>query len=407
MVDFRPFRGWRPPPAIAEKVAAVPYDVVDTAEARELARGRPMSLLHVTRPEIDLPEGTPIHADEVYAQGKRAWDALLAKGGLVHDGATSYYVYAQRMGDHRQVGIVGLASADEYWADKIKKHEHTRPDKEDDRKRHVETIGAHVGPVFLTYRAQAAIDRVVRGIVDWKPETEFVAHDGVQHMVWPVTDIGDVAAIQKAFAEVPALYIADGHHRAAAAARIAKEAPEGSPARSFLAVAFPDDQLQILPYYRVVADLAGLTTEAFLQRVGARFDVEPAAKAVEPRSARTFGMRLGERWYKLRWRDVAALEKVDPVGRLDVSLLQDHVLGPVLGIADPRRDKRIDFVGGIRGPGELEKRVGAGAAVAFTLYPTSLDELMEIADAGQVMPPKSTWFEPKLRSGLIVNRFVE
>lgn len=405
MVDFRPFRAWRPPPALAEKVAAVPYDVVDTTEARRLAEGCPLSVLHVTRPEIDLPEGASPYDERAYGQARAAFETLVAKGALVPDAEPGYFVYAQRMGNHLQIGIVGLASADDYDADRIKKHEHTRPEKEDDRTRHLEAVGAHLGPVFLTYRARAAIDRRVRGIVDGRPEVDFIAEDGVRHMVWPVRGAGDVEALGEAFAAVPALYIADGHHRAAAAARVARQAPEGSPARHFLAVAFPDDQLQILAYNRVVADLGGLSPAAFRERLGALFEIEEAEKPVAPARPHTFGLFLDGRWHRLRWR--GKVDERDPVARLDVSLLQDHVLGPLLGIDDPRRDPRLDFVGGIRGLAELERRVREGAAAAFSLHPTRLDDLMDIADAGRVMPPKSTWFEPKLRSGLVVNRFRE
>lgn len=407
MVDFRAFRGLRPAAGRAAEVAAVPYDVVNTPEARALIEGNPHSLLRVTRPDAELPDDVPIHDDRVYARAAENFARLLSDGLLVEDDAPALYVYALTQGDHRQVGLMGLASAADYWADRIKKHEHTRQAKEEDRLRHIQTVRAHLGPVFTTYRATPEIDtKVAWQTEEAQPEVDFVAPDGVRHQIWPIRDKAQLSVLQALFAEkVPALYIADGHHRAAAAARVGRDAPAGSPAGHFLAVAFPHDQLRILPYNRVVRDLHGHTPTRLLDALRATFEVEPLAARAAPPAPHCFTMFLDERWFLLKPQFAHPPPAGDPVARLDVSLLQDRVLDPILGIADPRTDERIDFVGGIRGLEELERRVRADAKVAFAMYPTSLDELMEIADAGRVMPPKSTWFEPKLRSGLVISRF--
>ncbi len=408
MARIEPFRAWRPRPDLAERVASPPYDVINTEEARELAGGNPLSFLHVVKPEIDLPPGTDPYAPEVYEKGAENLRRLIADGVLIREGRPALYLYRQRMGGHVQTGVVAGASVDEYEADLIKKHEHTRRAKEDDRTRHVEALNANTGPVFLTYRARPEIDALVAELTAGEPVYGFTAPDGVVHTLWVVDDPADRDRLREAFAGVPVLYVADGHHRSAAAVRVRAKRREANPAHTgeepynfFLSVIFPHDQMMIMDYNRVVRDLAGMDEAAFLDRVRERFDVE-AASEPKPREPRTFGMYLGGRWYRLRAKD-GTYPADDPVRSLDVAILQDNLLAPVLGIGDPRSDERIDFVGGIRGTAELERLVDSGRwAVAFAMHPTSIDQLFAVADAGKVMPPKSTWFEPKLRSGLIV-----
>jgi uncharacterized protein (DUF1015 family) len=406
MTLLDPFRALRPPSELAPRLAVPPYDVVSSAEARVLARGNPQSFFRISRPEVDLPLEVDEHAPEVYARGADNLRLFERERWLVGDAAPCFRLYRQKMGDHVQTGVVAGASLDAYRDGRIKRHELTRADKEDDRTHHIDALSANDEPVFLTYRAQPAIDTHVEALTGQAPEVDFVSEDGVRHTVWRVEG-GAVAALASVLAPIRSLYIADGHHRSAAAARVQElrrrrnAAPGGHD--WFMAVVFPHDQMQILPYHRVVRDLAGLSSEAFLARVGERFEVGPALRA-EPEGRHAFGMYLEGRWYRLRARPGSWQET--PTGGLDVTILQENLLRPVLGIEDPRRDARIGFVGGIRGTGELAARVQRGEdGVAFALWPTSLDELMSISDAGQVMPPKSTWFEPKLRSGLFVHRF--
>jgi len=402
---IKPFAALRPVPEKAAVLASVPYDVVDTAEARVLAAGNPDSFLHVSRPEIDLPDSVDIHDDAVYAQGVRAFKDLQARGVLRRESDERFYVYRQVMGAHSQTGVVACCHIDDYANDIIRKHEKTRKDKEDDRTRHCLELNANSGPVFLTYRAAAELDARVARVQEAAPLYDFTAADGVRHTVWRVEDASSDGWVE-AFRRVPLAYVADGHHRAAAAFRSGRQRGAANPAHTgreeynwFLAVLFPANQLRILPYNRCVADLNGLTPSAFLEKVKGIFSVEPASGA-EPAGPREVRMFLGDAWYKLTWPEFEA----DPVGRLDVSVLQDRLLAPVLGIDDPRTNTRISFVGGIRGTGELTKRVGSGRdAVAFSMFPVTVEQMMDIADAGQIMPPKSTWFEPKLRSGLLVH----
>jgi uncharacterized protein (DUF1015 family) len=407
MSHLKPFRAYRPRPEQARDIASFPYDVISSDEARKLAAGNPLSFLHVCKPEIDLDPSVSLYDDRVYAKGRENLYRFIETGALVRDPVPCLYVYQQRMGDHVQAGIVGACSVKEYEQNLIKKHEHTRKDKEDDRTRHVTECNAQGEPVFLTYRAVKDIDATVDRVRARKPVYDFVAADGIGHALWVADAPEEAAGLTRLFAGVPALYVADGHHRTAAAVRHGQmmrkrnPSPRGDePYETFMAVVFPHDQLQILDYNRVVKDLNGLGEEAFLARVRERFDVGPAA-AAKPDAARSFGMFLGGRWHRLRAKP-GTYPADDPVRGLDISILQDNLLAPVLGIVDQRTDKRIDFIGGIRGMGELEKRCREGWAVAFALYPTSLDQLMAVADAGKVMPPKSTWFEPKLRSGLTV-----
>lgn len=407
MVDFRGCVALRPAPGKAAAVASVPYDVVNTEEARALAAGNPDSLLHATRPEIDLPEGTDPHSSPVYAQAAAAFQALQDRGVLVRAEGRALYAYALTFEGHTQLGLMGTASQADYWADRIKKHEHTRPAKEDDRMRHIQAVRAHLGPVFLAYRAQAHIDARMAALTAGPAEVDFVAVDGVRHRIWPIADATALAALEADFAALDALYIADGHHRAAAASRVGRDAPEGAAhddQRRFLAVAFPHDQLRILPYNRVVADLNGHAPAGLMAALAVDFEVAPLPGPEAPSAPLTFTMFVDGGWHRLTLRPERAPDAADPMARLDVSVLQDRVLGPLLGIADPRRDERIDFVGGIRGVPVLATRAGA-AGVAFALFPTGMADLMAIADAGEVMPPKSTWFEPKLRSGLVISTF--
>jgi len=405
-MQTKPLAAWVPGPGRAAAVAAVPYDVVDTAEARALAAGNPDSLLHVSRPEIDLPDTVAIQDDRVYEQGLRAFRAFQARGVLVREARPCYYVYRQIMGAHSQTGVVACCQVGDYERDIIRKHEKTRQDKEDDRTRHTLTLNANTGPVFLTYRDRAAIDARVADAARRPPMTDFTAADGVRHTVWRIEE--ELPAWTGLFRDVPLAYIADGHHRAASAWRAAQQRRAENPAHTgteeynwFLAVLFPASQLRILPYNRCVADLNGLDAAAFLKRVAEVFEVTRGGSDV-PDGPRQAQMYLSGAWHTLAWPAFDA----GPVDRLDVSVLQTRLLAPILGIADPRTSPRISFVGGIRGTGELIRRVDSGRdAVAFSLAPVTVREMMDIADAGQIMPPKSTWFEPKLRSGLVIHTY--
>ena len=402
---IRAFQGLVPAPAHAPEVACVPYDVVDAAEAAVLAAGKPRSLLHVDRAEIDLPAGTNPYADAVYARAKENFQELQRDGALVRESGPCLYLYQQQMGAHRQRGLVAVCHVEDYDAEIIKKHEKTRRDKEDDRTRLVDTLSANTGPIFLTYRDTAALNALVARKVAEAPQQDFTAPDGIRHTVWRIA--GGAEWVQ-AFGEVPVSYIADGHHRAASAARVARLRRERNPKHTgaedynwFLSVLFPASELKILPYNRIVLDLHRLPPADFLAKVEATFGLEEDA-APSPTAVGRVSMYLGKKWYGLR---CPADPKADPVARLDVSVLQDKLLAPVLGIEDVRTSKRIDFVGGIRGTAELVKRVDARGGVAFSMFPVTIGQLMDIADAGQIMPPKSTWFEPKLRSGLFIHTF--
>jgi uncharacterized protein (DUF1015 family) len=401
---IRPFRALRPPTDKAKEVASVPYDVVNTEEARAMAAGNPLSFLHVSRPEIDLPEGTDIYSDAVYAKAAENFRRLIDEGTLEEEDAPSLYLYRLIMGEHEQIGLVACCSVDEYDRDIIRKHERTRRDKEDDRTRHILTLRAQTGPVFLTYRPSRDVDTMVMETTMADALFNFTAEDGVEHTVWRVPD--PVRFVQ-AFREVPFLYIADGHHRAASASRARAELKAKNPEHDgdeeynfFLTVLFPADQLQILPYNRIVKDLNGLSEEDFLARIRERFNVTENVQA-RPASPGNWSMYLNGRWHGLTLKGAPPDEAI---AALDVSVLQDNLLDPVLGIKDVRTDKRIDFVGGIRGTEELEKLVGSGrAAVAFSMYPTTIEDLLRVSDAGGIMPPKSTWFEPKLRDALLIH----
>jgi len=401
MALVRPFRALRPRPDLAAEMAAVPYDVVNVEEARALAQGRPNSLLHVSRAEIDLPGGVSPYADEVYT---RAWETFEAfrSSALIQDRAPRLYVYRLRMGDHEQTGLAGVFSLDEYKRDVIVKHERTRKEKEDDRTRHITELRAQTGPVLLTFRETAAMTAAAEAVTAHAPLYDFVADDGVGHAIWAATD-QQATALQAALSDVPLLYIADGHHRAASAAR-AQDALDAGPddeAAFLLAVAFPDTQMRILPYHRVLKDLHGHTPEALLTVLSQQFPM--SAGAPSPSRKGQCGVFIAGKWYTLTLGDDTT-DAADPISTLDVSRLQERVLAPVLGIVDPRTDTRIDFVGGIRGTGELQRLVNEKkAAIAFSMHPVTLGELMAIADAGAIMPPKSTWFEPKLRDGLLIH----
>jgi uncharacterized protein (DUF1015 family) len=406
MSTIRAFRAERPPKDKAAEVSAVPYDVVNTTEARLLAASNPLSFLHVSRPEIDLPDGTDIYADAVYAKGKENYDQLRRAAPLEVEATPSLYVYAQRMDDHEQTGLAACCSIDEYDADIIRKHERTRKDKEDDRTRHMITLGAQTGPVFLTYRGRDQINAIIERARQSDPVSDFTASDGVSHTIWRVADEGAQQLVEE-FKQVPLLYIADGHHRAASASRARAALREQNPNHSgdeeynyFLTVLFPADRLRILPYNRVVKDLNGMTASEFINRLTEAFTV---ADAETPSPARKGDIQiyLEGRWHRLTIPP-DSIDVANPIASLDVSVLQERVLDPLLGIKDVRTDKRIDFVGGIRGTAALEQAVNEGrAAAAFSLYPVTVDELMAIADANEIMPPKSTWFEPKLRDGLL------
>ncbi len=412
MVTVRPFRALRPKKELAEKVAAPPYDVLSSDEAREMAKNNPFSFLHVNKPEIDLPPDISPYDPAVYRKGAENLQRLIQEGVFQQDERPHFYVYKQIMGRHEQIGLVACASVEEYEKDVIKKHELTRPDKEDDRVNHILHLNAQVGPVFLTYKAKDEINQLIQQAMAKDPEYDFTSEDGVRHTVWVVDDETLIQKIQQAFKAVSVLYVADGHHRSAAAMRVKQQKQKKNPNHTgneaynfFLTVIFPHNQMQILDYNRVVKDLNGMSETDFLQKIAEKFIVTPLpeGQAYKPEKPHTFGMYLNGRWYQLTAKP-GTFDPDDPVERLDVSILQENLLNPVLGITNPRKDKRIDFVGGIRGLKELEKRVDSGEwAVAFALYPTSIEDLMAIADAGKIMPPKSTWFEPKLKSGLFIH----
>lgn len=406
---IKPFRGLRPVAGRADEVVAPPYDVVDRAEAKALAQDRPWSFLHISRPEIDLPDAVDAYDPSVYAKGRENLNRMIAEGILVRDDSPCYYAYRLTMGAHVQTGLVAAASVEAYDQNRIKKHEFTRPVKEDDRVRQIDTLNAQTGPVFLVYPANPVVDGILRDVVSRPADVDVTApRDGVRHEIWKIDQADVVGALSAAFDAMPAIYVADGHHRSAAGSRVGNARRAANAGHTgdenynyFLSVIFPHDQMQILDYNRVVRDLGGHSADALLAAAADAFDLELSGEPVKPARSGEFGMYLQGQWYRLAIHD-DCIPADDPVARLDVSLLQDNLIEPILGIGDPRRDDRIDFVGGIRGLAELEKRVDSGQwAVAFALFPTTMQALMDVADAGEVMPPKSTWFEPKLADGLV------
>lgn len=405
MITLKPFAALRPQPALAPSVAARPYDVLNSQEAAEEAQGNPNSFLHVTKAEIDLPNGTDIHSQAVYDQAKQNLEAMIRKDVLFQESKSCYYIYELVMNGRSQTGLVALSSVADYNNDLIKKHEFTRPEKEKDRIDHMRTIRAQTGNVFLAYREVADMDKLIS---DWKeahsPIYNFVASDDITHRIWVVDMRETVEAITRIFAEqVPATYIADGHHRAASAAKVADQLRDSEDAKFFLTTLFPANQLAILDYNRVVKDLNGHTEGDLMSALQDDFTLTREMEPVRPAEPHEFGMYLNKNWYRLQARPGTWTE--DPIGVLDVSILSERVLDKLLGVRDQRTDKRIDFVGGIRGLNELVKRVDSGEmAIAFSLYPVSIHQLFDIADSGSVMPPKSTWFEPKLRDGLLTHR---
>jgi uncharacterized protein (DUF1015 family) len=409
MTRVKAFKALMPVAGYADKIADLPYDVMNSDEARIMVRDRPLSFLHVDKAEIDLDPGVNIYDDSVYEKARSNFQQLRTSGKMQKDDSEFYYIYQLTMDGHPQTGIVACPSIDDYLANTIKKHELTRADKEADRIRHVDTLDANTGPIFLAHRPDKTLSAITSV---WtkihEPIFSFV-HNNVKHSGWVVDNPEAIKKIESCFKDIPALYIADGHHRCASAVKVAQKRREANPGYSgkeefnyFLAVIFPSDELTIFDYNRLVKDLNGLTEDAFLEKIRQSFDVETASSAVKPRTKHEFGLLLKNAWYRLKAKN-GIWDESDPVERLDVSILQNCLLRPVLGIADPRTDKRIDFAGGIRGLCELEKRVSSDMAAAFSMYPTTLDDLMAIADAGKIMPPKSTWFEPKLLSGLFIH----
>lgn len=407
---LRPFRGWRPATGYRSSIPSYPYDVVGPEEARELARDDPHTFLHVVRPEVDLPEGISPYDDQVYATGGENLRGMQDRGWLVRDEAPSYYIYRLTMGDHVQTGLVGAASVAEYDAGGIKRHEFTLPKKETDRVRHMEALSAQVGPVLVAYPDSTGLDALIEELAVATPASDFTAPDGIRHQLWQVGETGPVRQIEELYRQVPCSYIADGHHRAAASSRVAAarreqgEGPDG-PAQFFLTIQFPAGCMQVLEYNRLVRDLGGMDRDRFFAGIReAGFDLQPSRAGRKPPARGSFGMILGGEWYLLKaGAEMVAVD--DPVEKLDVSILTRLLLNPVLGIGDPRTDPRLECVGGIRGAGYLEDQVKAGRfAAGFVLYPTSLEEVMAVADAGGVMPPKSTWFEPKARSGMVLRQ---
>ncbi len=409
MSVFRPFSAVRPKKEYAADVAALPYDVMNSEEAREKVKGKPYSFIHVDKAEVDLPVDTYLYSDEVYNKAAENLKKLVTDGICLTEETPCFYVYRQIMGDVCQTGLVGCASADDYINDIIKKHEFTRADKEEDRIRHVDTCDANTGPIFLAYKGNGKIDEIIEKYKATEPEYDFVSEGDVRNTVWVISDENDCEALKAAFSDVPNLYIADGHHRAASAVKVALKRRGENPGFTgeeefnfFLAVAVKADELKIMDYNRVIKDKNGLTTNELLGKLSEIFTVEEKTEIVRPDSRHTFGFYCDKKWYKLTLKE-GLCDENDPLDSLDVSVLQKYVISGIFGITDPRTDKRIDFVGGIRGLNELERRCNEDMEVAFSMFPTSLSELMAIADSGRVMPPKSTWFEPKLLSGLFIH----
>ena len=398
MATLKPFAALRPKPELASQICELPYDVMSSDEARAMAAGNPLSFLHVSKPEIDLPPATDIYSPAVYAQGRENLTKLISQGALKTDEKPNFYLYRQIMGQHAQVGLVAAASCAEYLENIIKKHELTRVDKEDDRVRHIETLNSQTGPVFLTYRAVAEFDTFVAGKISGTPAVDFTAKDGVRHTSWTLSSAEEIKFVEAQFAQIPYLYIADGHHRSAAAGRVFQSRHGAGDSATFLAVIFPHNQMQILPYNRVLKDLNGHSPEQLLQKLETVFTIKPGQPS--PKSKHELGFYFQKQWRTLTFKSQFTATN-DPIERLDVTILQKQILAPVFGIDDPRTSKRINFVGGIRGTAELEKLVNSGEyACAFSMFPTSIEDLMSIADAGGIMPPKSTWFEPKLRDAM-------
>jgi uncharacterized protein (DUF1015 family) len=410
MAFIKPFKGVRPKKELAEKVAALPYDVMNTEEAIQMAAGNEVSFLHISRPEIDLPKGTDIHSDQVYAQGHLNLQSFMESGVLLQDESERYYIYRQKMAGITQTGLVVCAGVDDYQSGAIKKHELTRADKEEDRVQHIDALDANDEPVFYTYRNNATITAAIEKVTSQEPLYDFITGDGVSHTLWAVVDPAQIAMLTESFSAIPTLYVADGHHRSAAASRVRELRKAANPKHDgteeynfFLTVIFPDNEMTIMPYNRVVKDLNGRSVAEFMARVAERFEVTPISGALSPTQRHQFGMYLAGKWYELIARE-GSFAADDAVAAMDVSILQDNLLSPVLGVRNPRTDQRIHFVGGIRGVAELEREVNSGEyQVAFSLFPTSIEELMSLADEDKIMPPKSTWFEPKLRSGLFVH----
>jgi uncharacterized protein (DUF1015 family) len=415
MATLKHFAALRPKPGLAAQICELPYDVMSSDEAREIAKDNPLSFLHVSKPEIDLPRGTDLYSPEIYAKGAENFQKLISQGALKQDEKPNFYLYRQIMGKHLQTGLVAAASCEEYLAGIIKKHELTRPDKEDDRVRHIETLNAQTGPVFLTYKSVSEMDDFVAKKISKKPDIDFTAKDGVRHSSWNISDAKEIQLVKKLFAKIPFLYIADGHHRSAAAARVylkragtpdprsanGRETGRSGDRRSenFLAVIFPHNQMQILPYNRVLKELNGNSPKQLLKKLETVFTISKNGNATL-KHKHELGFYFQGEWKTLSFRK-EFLKSKDAIENLDVTLLQKNILAPVFGIDDPRTSKKINFVGGIRGTAELEKLVDSGEyACAFSMFPTSIEDLMAIADAGGIMPPKSTWFEPKLRDAM-------
>ncbi|MDP8204113.1 MAG: DUF1015 family protein [Candidatus Tenebribacter mawsonii] len=411
MAKIKPFYGVRPAADKILDVASPPYDVLNSAEARVQVKDRPNSFLHVVKPEVDLPEDINLYSDEVYKKGRKNLYRMLNEGVLIQDDKPCFYLYRLIMGNVDQIGLVAGASIEDYENGIIKKHEHTRAVKEADRIKHVDTLNANTGPVFLTYRARKDINEIVEEIIKENPLYNIETEDGIKHIFWKIDQQNDIEKILNIFSEIDFLYVADGHHRSASGTKVGQMRREANPNHTgeeeynfFLSVIFPDDQLYIMDYNRVVKDLNGNSIEDFLEKIAEKFDVKISSttEGYSPNKLHNFGMYFDGKWYDLTAKE-ATFNEDDPVRSLDVAILQDNLLNPILGIGDPRKDKRIDFVGGIRGLQELSRRVDEGEAVAFSMFPTSIEQLMAIADADEVMPPKSTWFEPKLRSGMITH----
>ena len=412
MAKISPFKAVRPNRDVVRDVAAFPYDVVNSDEARVIAADNPVSFLHISKAEIDLAEGTPFYDNSVYEKAKSNLRGFLQKGILFQDPKPFFYIYAQKMGNHRQFGLVAGVDEAEFEAGNVKKHELTLHEKQADRTKHFEVVNAQTGPIFLTYIARPSIDKIVHEIIKKTPEYDFETEDGIGHTIWVISDDSCIDAIREEFSKVDSLYIADGHHRAASAQDVAKRKKQANKRHTgaenynlVMSVIFPHNQLSIMDYNRAVKDLHGLTPEMYLKKVGECFEIIPDFTDKSPKELHTFGMYLNGRWYKLVAKP-GCISKDDIISALDVSILQNCLLNPILGIGDPRQDKRIKFIGGMRGMEELERLVNSGdCAVAFSMYPPTVEQMVQVADSGAIMPPKSTWFEPKLRSGLFVHLY--